>query len=119
MELPSFTRDHHLLSWRRCCPDFAAVNNPLDVTGAAAEDPEILASALAAGRRPTRRRAVVFAMNVGLAGPGQEAFYRGAGGILAEVAREVETPVVLLPMTGGAARPGDRGHDVGGRSAGA
>ncbi|TQK72842.1 acetate--CoA ligase family protein [Nocardioides sp. SLBN-35] len=87
-------------------PDFAAVNNPLDVTGAAAEDPSILAGALRAAAHDPAVGVVVFAMNVGLAGPGQEDFYRGQARLLAEAARSSTKPVVLVAMTGGALDPG-------------
>ncbi|MDQ6522838.1 acetate--CoA ligase family protein [Nocardioides sp. LHD-245] len=87
-------------------PDFAAVNNPLDVTGAAAEDPTILAGALRTAAADPAVGVVVFAMNVGLAGPGQEEFYRGQARILAEAARTSAKPVVLAAMTGGALDPG-------------
>ncbi|WGX95759.1 acetate--CoA ligase family protein [Nocardioides sp. L-11A] len=87
-------------------PDFAAVNNPLDVTGAAAEDPALLAGALRTVADDPAVGVIVFAMNVGLAGPGQEEFYRGQARILAEAARTCAKPIVLAAMTGGALDPG-------------
>ncbi|RNL60806.1 CoA-binding protein [Nocardioides marmoriginsengisoli] len=83
-------------------PDFAAVNNPLDVTGAAAEDPEILGAALRVAAADPAIGLVAFAMNVGLAGPGQEDFYRTQAEILARQAAADAKPVVLLALTGGA-----------------
>lgn len=86
-------------------PDFAVVNNPLDVTGAAAEDPSILADALRVAAKDPGNGAVVFAMNVALAGPGQEEFYRNQARILADVASDAAKPVVLVAMTAGALDP--------------
>jgi acetate---CoA ligase (ADP-forming) len=83
-------------------PDFAAINNPLDVTGAAAENPEILAAALKCAAEDPRIGLVLFAMNVGLAGPGQQDFYRGQAAILARQAAETSKPILLLPLTSGA-----------------
>jgi len=87
-------------------PDFAVANNPLDVTGAAAEDPAILAGALRVAVEDPAVGLVVFAMNVALAGPGQEDFYRHQARILADVATTAGKPVVLVAMTGGALDPG-------------
>ncbi|MFI6451324.1 acetate--CoA ligase family protein [Streptosporangium amethystogenes] len=86
-------------------PGFAAVNNPLDVTGSAVEDPTLLLRSLRLVADQPQIGAVVFAMNVGLSGPGQEALYRKQAEILAEVALDVETPVVLLTMTAGPLDP--------------
>jgi acetyltransferase len=87
-------------------PDFAAVNNPLDVTGAASEDPGILTAALRAVVADEGVGVALFAMNVGLAGAGQEEFYRRQARIIAEVAGETDKPLVLTGMTGGALDPG-------------
>jgi acetate---CoA ligase (ADP-forming) len=104
VELPAFA-PATIAALAAGLPDFAAVNNPLDVTGAAAEDPQILASALRAAADDPAVGAVVFAMNVGLAGAGQEEFYRDQARILAQAAAATSKPVVLVAMTSGALDP--------------
>ena len=86
-------------------PEFAAVGNPLDVTGAAAENPLLLRDSLRLIAADGGVGAVAFAMNVGLAGPGQEKLYREQAKILAEVAASTSTPVVLVTMTAGPLDP--------------
>ncbi|WP_169945376.1 acetate--CoA ligase family protein [Microbispora sp. H11081] len=104
LSLPAFDRDAtERLSG--ILPDFAGVNNPLDVTGSAVEDPSILLRSLQVTAEQPGIGMVVFAMNVGLAGPGQEELYRAQAKILAEVAAGTETPLVLLTMTAGPLDP--------------
>lgn len=86
-------------------PEFAAVNNPLDVTGAAAEDTSILRDSLRAVATGADVAATVFVMNVGQPGPGQEEFYRAQARILAQVAQEAPTPLVLLTASSGTLHP--------------
>ncbi|KUP98137.1 acetate--CoA ligase family protein [Thermobifida cellulosilytica] len=86
-------------------PDFSMVNNPLDVTGSAVEDPTILLRSLRVVAAQPRVGVVVFAMNVGLSGPGQEEIYRTQAELLAEVAAETDTPIVLLTMAAGPLDP--------------
>lgn len=86
-------------------PEYAVVNNPLDVTGSAAEDPAILSRSLRVAADQPATGLVVFAMNVGLSGPGQEALYRKQAEILAEAAADTETPIVLMTMVAGPLDP--------------
>lgn len=104
LSLPAFDRD----ATERLAgilPDFAGVNNPLDVTGSAVEDPSILLRSLRVTAEQPDVGMVVFAMNVGLSGPGQEELYRAQAEILAEVAAGTDTPLVLLTMTAGPLDP--------------
>jgi acetyltransferase len=82
-------------------PDFGVAANPLDATGAAAEDPAILPALMGQLARNPSVGAVCFAFNVGHGSLGQEGFYRQQGHLLAAFARTCETPTVAFSMTSG------------------
>lgn len=90
---------------RQSLPDFAVVNNPLDVTGAASENSAYLSDSLALASADEDVALVVFAMNVGQTDDVQSDFYRGQAHIVAEAARTASSPLVLLTLTSGPLDP--------------
>lgn len=73
-------------------PEFATVANPLDVTGAAAERPELVSGAIDALRSDPGVGAVVLALNVAGASEGQQELYRGQARILADCCASAPGP---------------------------
>lgn len=86
---------------RDALPEFAAVNNPLDVTGAASENPRHLSDSLVLAAEDEDVAVVAFAMNVGLADEHQAGFYRGQAEIVAEAARSSKKPLALVTVSSG------------------
>lgn len=84
-------------------PDFATVANPLDLTGAAAENPDLASGALAALQTDPSVGLVVLALNVLRGSAGQADLYREQARILAKRAKEPGAPVVAMSLTGGEA----------------
>lgn len=82
-------------------PGFATVANPLDVTGAAVEDPTLTEGALAALQSDTGVGLVALALNVGNGSRGQKDVYRDQARALARRAKQHETPVVAVSLTSG------------------
>lgn len=86
-------------------PEFAGHNNPLDVTGAAAEDPTILSRSFEVVATEQSVGAIVFAINVGLTDPVQVDFYRSQVETVAAASANSAKPLVLLAITSGALDP--------------
>lgn len=86
---------------REALPEFAAVNNPLDVTGAASENPRHLSESLVVAAADEDVAVVAFAMNVGLADDRQASFYRGQAEIVAEAARVSKQPMAVVTVASG------------------
>lgn len=86
-------------------PAFAAVTNPLDVTGAAADEPQILSRALEVLAGSAEVGAVAFAFNVGLGSLGQEDLYRQQARLIAEAAGPSRIPVIAFSLTSGPVDP--------------
>lgn len=87
---------------KKALPDFAAVNNPLDVTGAASENSAYLSDSLALASADEDVALVAFAMNVGQTDDIQSSFYRAQADIVAAAAGSAAGPMVLLTLTAGA-----------------
>lgn len=86
----------------RILPDFATVSNPLDLTGAAVEDPALASGALAALQSDPEVGLLVLALNVLSAAPGQEGLYRDQARVLAKLADANRTPVLAMSLATGA-----------------
>lgn len=90
---------------RDLLPEFATVSNPLDVTGAAVENPELLPAAAARLADTTEVGVVALALNVPLASRGQEWLYRNQARQWAELARDSEVPMMAVTLVSGAVDP--------------
>lgn len=86
---------------RDVLPDFATITNPLDVTGAAVEEPEMSGAAMAALREDAGVGLVVLALNVACGSTGQEDVYRDQVRQLAGLADDGGTPMVVISLTSG------------------
>ncbi|WGX94829.1 acetate--CoA ligase family protein [Nocardioides sp. L-11A] len=86
-------------------PDFATVANPLDLTGAAAEDSGLASAALTALRSDPRVGLVALALNVLQGCDGQAELYREQARVLAKQAAQPGAPVVAFGLAGGPADP--------------
>lgn len=84
-------------------PDFASVNNPLDLTGAVGEQPEILDSALATLDGDPQIALVAFAMNTPTTGDEiGRSLYRRMAASIARAGATASTPFAMFTMTSGA-----------------
>ena len=86
-------------------PDFATVANPLDLTGAAAEDSGLASAALTALRSDPEVGLVALALNVLQGCDGQTELYREQARVLAKQAALPGAPVVAFGLAGGPADP--------------
>ena len=100
LTLPELS-DHVRAGVQAVLPDFGSASNPLDATGAAAEDPSILSAVLTELASEPTVGAVGFAFNVGRGSLGQEQLYRQQAEVLAQFARTSGVPTVGLTMTAG------------------
>ena len=82
-------------------PRFATVANPLDVTGAAVEDPALMVGALAALQADPGIGLVVLALNVGGGSKGQEELYRDQAALLGKRAQDSGAPVLAISLVAG------------------
>lgn len=82
-------------------PDFATVANPLDLTGAAAEDHSIADEGLSALQADPGVGLVILALNVLRGAKGQEDLYRDQARVLAKRADAEGSPVLALSLTSG------------------
>lgn len=90
---------------REALPEFATVSNPLDLTGAAAEDHVIAHTALEALQADTNVGSVALALNVAQGADGQEELYREQARALAASAYRGGASTVAFSLTTGAVDP--------------
>ncbi|MBI3978257.1 MAG: acetate--CoA ligase family protein [Chloroflexi bacterium] len=87
---------------RQAIPAFATVNNPLDLTGAVAEDRSILHRALGILARDPAVSLVALALNTPVGGDeAGRSLYRDMARVLVEHAQSSDTPHALFSMSSG------------------
>ncbi len=86
-------------------PEFGTVGNPLDVTGAAVERPELLAGTLAALRSDPGTGAVVLALNTACGGEGQQDLYRTQAKALVRCCAAPGSPGIAVSLANGPVDP--------------
>jgi acetyltransferase len=82
-------------------PQYATVSNPLDVTGAAVEDPALMVGALSALQTDPAIGLVILALNVAGGSVGQEELYREQALLLGKRAHEPGAPVLAISLVSG------------------
>lgn len=101
VRLPAFGKQT-AAALRAALPEFAAVNNPLDATGSAVENPQVLTDALTLAAGDGQVEIVAFALNVARSDEPQLEFYRNQARQVAEVAAGAETPFAAIAVASGA-----------------
>lgn len=86
-------------------PEFGTVGNPVDVTGAAAERPELLAGTLEALRSDPGAGAVVLALNTACGGDGQQELYRAQARALVRCCAAPGPPGIAMSLVNGPVDP--------------
>lgn len=104
LELPDFTAETSA-ALSAVLPDFGVVSNPLDATGTAADDAELLHDVLVRSGRDPSVGAVCFVLNVGAAGEAQRGLYRRQATTLARFATSTDAVPLAMSLTAGPVDP--------------
>ncbi len=104
LELPDFAPET-ITALSAVLPEFGVVSNPLDATGTAADDAELLHDVLVRAGQDPSVGAVCFVLNVGAAGEAQRDLYRRQATTLARFATSADAVPLAMSLTAGPVDP--------------